>query len=157
MERLQQEEQRMKSRESQVENALLTKIKSKFGNKSQYKKSKGKSQSKSVSSSSGQSNAGESSQLSGQLKCYKCGKRGHQKRECHGKLCQEYIDYCKIHYKCNNCHENGHFAKECPKNDKNSFKSFISIGLSSAAIDRITNDIESWYKDSGASHHMTRN
>ena len=55
-----QQEQPMKSRESQVENALLTRSKAKFGNKSQYKKSQGKSQSKSVLSSSGQLNAGDS-------------------------------------------------------------------------------------------------
>ena len=63
-------------------------------------------------------------QLSGQMKCYECRKRGHQKREWHGKPCQEYIDYCKKYYKCNKWHENGHFAKECPENDKKSFKSF---------------------------------
>ena len=39
----------------------------------------------------------------------------------------------------------------------NVHSSFISIGLSSTAIDSIKNDIESWYNDSDASHHMTGN
>lgn len=101
LERLQQEEQRMKSRESQtVGNALMSKGKS--GKKNPIKNKQEKS-----------SNSSQSNQQSGKIKCFKCGKEGHKKSDCHGKPGQEYIEYCKKTYKYNNLRSRS-FCK-CPK------------------------------------------
>lgn len=149
MERLQQEEQRMQNREQQSTENALSKGKQKFNKKFQ-------SQAKSNSSNANHSKQSTNQQSVNQNKCYKCGKHGYVKIQCHGKPCQEYIDYCKKNYKCNNCQETGHFAKECPKR-KGAAKLFLSVALSAADINNISNDRESWYQDSGATHHMTGN
>lgn len=147
MERLQQEEQRIKLRDgNSVENALFSKGKNNKQNKTYYKKNSSQSKGNQNQSSSNYNN-----------KCFKCGKVGHQKSQCHGKPCQEYLDYCKRNYKCNNCHEVGHFIKECPKLEKQNAKAFISVALSVTEIERISDDCKSWYQDSGATHHMTGN
>lgn len=149
MERLQQEEQRMQScDQANTENALFSKGKQKFN-----KKFQGQSKSSNENANNKQSN---NQQSGNKNKCYKCGKNGHVKSQCHGKPCQEYIDYCKRHYKCNNCQETGHFAKECPRKEGTA-KLFLSVTLSAAEVSNISNDSESWYQDSGATHHMTGN
>lgn len=80
----------MKSREvSSVENALMSRGKSKQANKGQNKNSQEKGQ-----SSSGRTNSNQSNQQPSKLKCRT---EGHKKAVCYGKPCQEYIDYCKKH------------------------------------------------------------
>lgn len=147
--RLQPEETRIKSRESQtVESALMSRGKGKPWKKNPNKASQ---------SQSSKTNSNQSSNSSNSMKCYKCGKIGHKRTDCTGKPCQEYIDYCKKHYKCNKCQEVGHFAKDCPKNNGQGGKSFISVSLTTKETNKIQNDQESWYMYSGSTHHMKSN
>lgn len=110
-----------------------------------------------------QGRSSNSKQEKSALACYKCGKMGHVIKECKGKPCQKYIDYCKKKYTCNNCKKKGHFAKECPsrkegnnqENGKSIRKAFLTTALSTVDFD-ISKDREtSWYQDCGASQHMT--
>ena len=105
--------------------------------------------------------------------CFKCDMSGHMKKDCKGKPCAKYLEYCKNTYPCNSCNQKGHFAKECPKgnnsrstNDKSdktesgksNRRALITIGLSTAAIDDINskaNNDATWYQDCGATQHMT--
>ncbi|XP_039311355.1 uncharacterized protein LOC120359102 [Solenopsis invicta] len=134
MARLQQEEQRIKLRDgNSVESALISKGKNnKLYNKTHHKKN--------LSQWKGNQNQSLSNYNN---KCFKCGKVGHQKSQCHGKPCQEYLDYCKRNYKCNNCQEVGHFIKECPKLQKEDVKAFILIALSATEIEQISDDHKS--------------
>lgn len=47
------------------------------------------------------------------VECFKCGKKGHIKRNCKNAPCLKYLEYCKDNYSCNNCQQKGHFAKDC--------------------------------------------
>lgn len=105
--------------------------------------------------------------------CFKCGQKGHVKKDCKNKPCSKYFEYCKKNYGCNICKQKGHFAKECPQENSekssnemsdrnNSSKSkrraFITIGLSTAKINHINSKSmhnNSWYQDCGATQHMT--
>ncbi|CAK1596100.1 unnamed protein product [Parnassius mnemosyne] len=60
-----------------------------------------------------QGQSSNSKQDKSALACYKCGKKGHVIKECRGKPCQKYIEYCKKKYSCNICKKKGHFAKDC--------------------------------------------
>lgn len=98
-----------------------------------------------------------------QFACYKCGKKGHVIKECRGKACQKYLDYCKKKYSCNNCKQKGHFAKDCPSreegnksaNGKSGSKAFLTTAFSTVDNDISKDMSTSWYQDSGASQHMT--
>lgn len=107
------------------------------------------------------------------ITCFKCGLKGHMKKQCRGKPCAKYLAYCKENYPCHVCGQKGHFARDCLKrnddrsdnerSDKGdrryggrSGKLYVAIGLSSAEVKnqkRGTN--ENWYQDSGATQHMT--
>ncbi|XP_033228464.1 uncharacterized protein LOC117180195 [Belonocnema kinseyi] len=153
--RLQQEEIRLQSRESSViENALIGKGNFSKSGKGQHKKGQ-QSSGKKLGQSSQPGQSGQSV-----IKCYKCDQVRHRKYDCDNKPCAKYIEYCKKNYKCNICQEIRHFTKECPKrsnDDKSKYKSFISVALSSAALEYLSDSNESSVKDSVATHHMTGN
>ncbi|CAB3235580.1 unnamed protein product [Arctia plantaginis] len=98
-----------------------------------------------------------------QLVCYKCEKKGHVIKECRGKPCQKYIEYCKKKHSCNNCKQKGHFAKDCPFREEGNKsangipikKAFLTTALSTADNDISKDRAISWYQDCGASQHMT--
>lgn len=103
-----------------------------------------------------------SKQDKSQTTCYKCGKPGHVIKECKGKACQKYIEYCKKKYTCHNCKQKGHFAKDCPSREegnKSAYgtnrKGLLTTALSTADNDILQDRATSWYQDCGASQHMT--
>jgi len=155
-ERLRMEEDRLNDSISNElsQNALVSKQDKKFG--------KQKSQGNLVSKSA--------------VECFKCGLKGHVKKNCRNKPCAKYLTYCRNNFPCNTCNQKGHFAKECPKensdrnkNQKNNKddndesknsnrRALITIGLSTANVNHINtkhdcNDL--WYQDCAATQHMT--
>lgn len=104
----------------------------------------------------------------GQLICYKCGLKGHFKKDCTNKPCAKYLAYCKKRYTCNACGQKGHFAKECNQRRDDSSESqssrkppiaWVTASLKTSDLDKQLNNPEekmsAWYQDSGATQHMT--
>lgn len=104
------------------------------------------------------------------VECFKCGQRGHIKKDCKNKPSAKYIAYCKENYNCNICHKKGHFAKECSKGNSNqdshqkqdskntNRRALITVGLSTTEVndDKSSEDCKNvWYQDCGATHHMS--
>lgn len=103
----------------------------------------------------------------GQGNCYKCGLKGHFRKDCQNKPCAKYLAYCKRMYACNSCGQKGHFAKDCTqRRDDNSDSQgsrkppvvWMTASLKTTDLDNLTNSKErmsAWYQDSGATQHMT--
>jgi len=105
------------------------------------------------------------------VECFKCGQKGHVKKNCRNKPCAKYLTHCRNNFPCNTCNQKGRFAKECPKensdrnknqkNNKDDYdesknsnrRALITIGLSTANVNHINtkhdcNDL--WYQDCAA-------
>lgn len=110
-----------------------------------------------------QGQSSTSKQNKSSLECYKCGKKGHMLKQCKGKACQKYLDYCKKKYSCNICKKKGHFAKECTSQEETNKstngiprkQAFLTTALSTVDNDISKDRATSWYQDCGASQHMT--
>lgn len=107
-----------------------------------------------------------------QLECFKCGVKGHFKKNCRNKPSAKYTAYCKKNYSCKNCNQKGHFAKECKlqrkpnqdseessaKTESKNTRAFITVSLSAADYKSITSKLNSnvsWYQDCAATQPMT--
>ncbi|CAG4968276.1 unnamed protein product [Parnassius apollo] len=88
-----------------------------------------------------QGQSSNSKQDKSALACYKCGKKGHMIKECRGKPCQKYIEYCKKKYSCNICKKKGHFAKDCESREEAN-KESLQVGQESLRAQTSSKDVE---------------
>lgn len=146
LERLQLEEDRLKemSCDSENQSAFIAK---------NYKKGQSTNNNKSSNTS---------------IECFKCGQKGHLKKNCRNKPCSKYLEYCKSKYSCNICKEKGHFAKDCSKNNSQECSSVnnnekkrracVTVALTVSDIKKMklqNNDNYLWHQDCAATQHMT--